>query len=188
MSLYNIALFIHILGVLGMFIAIGLELTGMFRMRAARTVEQVLEWSRISEPLQKVFPIVSLLILLPGLYMLMTTWGWTVAWINASLIGLVAMSVLGAGINGRKGKAIHDAAEVSAHGPISSELRNRINDTTFWTSVLTLTTASLGIIFLMTVKPDLIGTLVTAVISTVVGIMLGQVLRRPATIAAPTNA
>ena len=185
MSLYNVALFLHILGVLGLFIAIGLELTGMCRMRVAKTVEQVLEWTRLSQSLLIVFPIVSVLILLAGLFMLMTAWGWTVAWINTSFIGLIAMSIQGAAINAPKGKAIHEAAETSAHGAVSTELRNRINDTAYWTSVLTMTAASLGIVFLMTVKPNLIGTLVTAAVSVAVGIVSGQVLRCRVTIVSP---
>ena len=52
--LYSVALFLHILGVLGAYIAIGLEWTMLQRVRQAREVTQIREWISIHGALDKV--------------------------------------------------------------------------------------------------------------------------------------
>lgn len=45
MSFYSLALFAHIVGVLGLFIGIGLQWTSILRLRRALFVAQVREWA-----------------------------------------------------------------------------------------------------------------------------------------------
>ena len=47
MSVYTLALFAHLLGVLSLFIGMGLQWTITLRLRRARTVAQVREWSSL---------------------------------------------------------------------------------------------------------------------------------------------
>jgi len=44
MTLYSLALFLHIVGALGLFIALGLEWTGLWYLRRAGTAEQAQQW------------------------------------------------------------------------------------------------------------------------------------------------
>jgi hypothetical protein len=46
MTFYSFTLFVHIVGVLGMFIAIGLEEAALFRLRAAKTTASEIAWFR----------------------------------------------------------------------------------------------------------------------------------------------
>ena len=94
MTFYPYALLLHIVGVLGMFIAIGLEQAVLFRLRAAKTTALVREWSRVMSTVDKMFPISGVVILGAGLYMVFTTWGWSQAWIDISLGVFLLTSVL----------------------------------------------------------------------------------------------
>ena len=91
MAFYSLALFAHIVGVLGLFIAIGLVLIGVLRLQQAQTVAQVRERINLTSIQGRLLPIASLLILLAGIYMTVTTWGWTTPWIDVSLAALVVI-------------------------------------------------------------------------------------------------
>jgi hypothetical protein len=95
MTLYPLALFAHLLGVLGMFMAIALELTSLLGLRHARTLEQVRPWATLGVVPEKVFPFSGLLILEAGVYMALVGWGWRVAWIDVPLLALLLMFTLG---------------------------------------------------------------------------------------------
>jgi hypothetical protein len=175
MSWYHLALFAHIIGVVGLFMCIGIELACVVSMRRARTVEFVRAWVAPEAPLEKIFPLVTLLILVAGLYMTFADWGWQVPWIDISLVLLIAASALGPAVNGRRLKAIHRAADAAGSGPIPPALRQLINDPVLWTSVVTITASAIAIIFLMTIKPGLLGSLVTTVACLALGFVIAQI-------------
>ena len=77
MSLYALALFAHIVGVLGLFLAIGLVWISMLWLHQAQTTAQVRERVRLASFQERLLPAASVLILLAGVYMTATTWGWT---------------------------------------------------------------------------------------------------------------
>ena len=176
MTLYHLALYAHILGVLGLFGAIGLEWTSMVRMRRARTVEQLREWASLHPTLEKVFPVTAILILAAGLYMVGDVWGWGNAWINLSLAALVLLAALVPSINGRRLRAIHSGAQATPPGPVPSALTRQIEDPTLWTSVKIMITVALGVVYLMAAKPEALGSWVTLVVAA----LLGWVWARPA--------
>lgn len=178
MFLYPYALFLHILGVLALFIAIGLEWTIVSRLRAAQSTAQVREWGRVSNANDKVFPIGAILILAAGLYMTFTVWGFSHAWIDVSLIELIVMAALGPAIAGRRLKAIHSAVETTPDGPLPASLQKAIGDPILWIYVQVSAMIPLGIVCLMTVKPDWIGSLVVAVIFPVAGFIIGRLTLR----------
>jgi hypothetical protein len=53
MNAYSIALFLHIVGALGIFVALGLEWTGLWQIRSAMTPQQVGGWMRILKGVRK---------------------------------------------------------------------------------------------------------------------------------------
>jgi uncharacterized membrane protein len=178
MDWYHLALFIHILGVLGLFMALAVELAVMMGARSARTVEAVRAWSSASKPLDVVFPITSLLILGAGLVMTLDVWGWTQAWIDLSLACLILLSVMGAALNGAHARRIAQRAAVLGQGPIPDDLRQELNHPAHWTSVISMAMLAVGIVFLMVEKPDWLGSIITLVVALLVGVILAQVLVR----------
>jgi hypothetical protein len=151
MNWYQVVLFVHILGVLGLFMALAVELASMLGARRAHTIEAVRVWSSARGPLAIMFPVTSLLILCAGLAMTLDVWGWGHAWIDLSLALLILLSVMGARVNGTHAKRIAERA--AALG-------------------------ALGIVFLMVEKPGWLGSVVTLVIGLLVGVILAQVLVR----------
>jgi hypothetical protein len=123
---YNLMLLAHILGVLGIFIATGMEHLVLWRLRAARTTQMVREWSLVMRWADVLFAASALVILGAGLLMTITTWGWNQAWIDLSLGTLVLVAILGGGVNGSGFRAIERAAAPLPDGPLSAELRRLI--------------------------------------------------------------
>jgi len=176
MTFYSLALFAHIVGVLGLFIAIGLVWISMLWLQRAQTMAQVRERIALASLQERLFPAASVLILLAGIYMTVNTWGWKTPWIDVSLAALVVMGALGGAVINRRLKAIRIAsstAEAPA-GSIPAELRRQITDPVLWTAVQTNGFTGLGAVFLMTTKPDLGGSLITLVVSLVLGVVSAQ--------------
>jgi hypothetical protein len=92
-----------------------------------------------------------------------------VAWVTIALGAVVLLVVLGAILTGRRiapiGRSI--AAE---SGTIFSTLRLQLDDPLLWASLRIRTAITLGIVFLMTVKPDLLGSLLTMGVAVVLGL------------------
>jgi hypothetical protein len=178
MALYPYALFFHIIGVIGLFIAISLEVATGFRLRAAKTTAQVQEWMVINRVIEMVLPGSALLILVSGLFMLFTTWGWSHAWIDLSLGLLIVVGVLATVINGPRMKAIQMAVEEAPDGEISASLQKRISDPVMRAYTLIPGCMALGVVALMTLKLDWIGSGVVIIRALMVGIIGGAIVTR----------
>lgn len=159
--LYNALLFVHVFGALLMFVGIGLTVTAMISMLRSATGSQLREWSKLAVKADGLIPLSVLLIVVPGLYMTFTSWGWHHAWLNVSLVTLLAMTVMGPTINLRRLKAIQATANAAPAGALSESAIEKVRNTVLWTSVSIMTLLAVAIVFLMTVKPGLAGSLGT---------------------------
>src|SRR6266496_1647623 len=180
MSFYTLALFAHIIGVLGLFIGIGLQWTSFLRFRRAQFVAQVREWASLTSVLGVLMPAASLLILVAGSYMTVTTWGWRTPWIDVSLAALILVLAPMGAMNTHRLKAIQTTAEASAPtGTIPAELQRQITNPVLWTMVQTSGMTLVGVVFLMTIKPALVGSLITLAVALVLGVGSARILARP---------
>jgi hypothetical protein len=82
---------------------------------------------------------------------------------------VVLLVVVGAALSGRRMGAIGQSVAAES-GPISSALRQRLDDPLLWASLRIRTGIALGIVFLMSVKPDLLGSLLTIGVAGVLGL------------------
>jgi hypothetical protein len=174
--LYTIALFIHIVGVLGIFTSVALELASLFGLRRARLMEEVRAWASLHQVIAWAFPLAALLTLGAGLFMALDTWGWKVPWIDVAFFAFIAMGLHGR-FNVRRHQQLHRAMGEALSGPVPAELFPHLNDPVLWSSTLLLTAIGLGVIFLMTVKPDLLGSLIALAIAIIVGLFAIAVMR-----------
>jgi hypothetical protein len=174
MTNYTLALFLHIIGVLGLFTAIGLEWMTMFGMRRARLAVQVQEWTGVYAILGRVFSISAALILLSGLYMVHEAWGNGTAWTGIALIVLILLGAAGGGFIVPRLRAIHRAAEAAPAGAVPDSLRVLILDRILWTSVQLSAALAFGVVYLMTIRPEIGGSLVTLVVAVVIGLAVSQ--------------
>lgn len=85
MTLYTLALFVHVLGALALGAANALLLVGLTRARRVSTVEELRLWSRLAEGTGRMFPLAALLLLVPGVYLVVAAWGWGTPWLDVSL-------------------------------------------------------------------------------------------------------
>jgi hypothetical protein len=168
MTFYSFALFLHIVGALGLFIALGLEWTSLWQIRRATTAEQVKQWFLNFAFLRRIYPASWAAILLPGIYMTATVWRGA-AWIGIAFGAIFLLPILGAALSGRRMAAIGPAL-AAERGSLSPTLRQQLADPLLWVSLQVRLAIALGIIFLMTVKPGLAGSLLTIGVAVVLGL------------------
>lgn len=175
MSLYTLALFVHVSGAIGAFVSLGIWLFGLAALRRARRVEQVraLAWLVI---VASPFMVVSVLLLgLAGFVMALSTWGLLTPWIAVSLVSVVFIGLIGAFVLDPRMRSIFAEAQAAPDGPLPDHLAVRTHDPLLETAAATLTTLLLGIVFLMTTKPELF----TAILAMGVAFCLGLLVSLP---------
>lgn len=166
---YSIALFLHIVGAMGIFIALGLEWTGLRQIRSAMAPEQVRGWMGILKSVRRVGFASMLTAVITGFYMMVTEWG-GVAWIYVSLGALVLLIVFSMALSGPRMAALGQALPTEK-APLSQTFHSLANHPFLWISIQTRVAIALGIVFLKTTKPDLGGSLITIGVAIVLGLV-----------------
>jgi hypothetical protein len=150
MTTYAIALFLHVAGAIGIFVALALEAVSLAGVRRAATVEQVREWAGITSLLRSLGGASMALLVIPGIYMAVTNWrGEAWPWIGLAALALVpALGIR----NGLRLMRAQQAA-ATASGPIDAALHGALADPLLQLSIRTRLGVALGIVFIMTAKP-----------------------------------
>lgn len=145
MSLYSIALFVHIVGALSLFALLAIEGVSLRAGLSPRGVQQALG------------PISAVAIVIPGFYMAAQI-GWH-GWVAVGLVSYLAIAIAGAytGI---------------------SLMRGRMSASTASVSWLARVGIALGVVFDMTVKPELVTAAIVVVVAMAAGAAIGLVTRR----------
>jgi hypothetical protein len=143
MNVYSIALFLHIVGAVLLFVALTVE--GVALRQGARGL---LNLNRL------IGPISAVTVLIPGLYMTATLWG-PAPWILGGLVSWLLLAAVGT-VTGIRLTRID--AEI---GPLAA--------TSWWLR----TGLAIGVLFLMTVKPGVVGTVLAIVVAALAGAGVG---------------
>lgn len=175
---YTFALFVHILGAVALFVAVSLIVIAFVRMRQAATLAQVREWVAVANVAGKSMIFISLVILAPALYMVIVAWGFATPWVLAALITFVALAVMGAAMNGRNIERIAALAHKTSPDLIPNQLRARLLAPQLWLSEGIRLMLLLGILSLMTIKPDILFSVLILAGMLILGIILGTLARR----------
>ncbi len=166
---YDIGLYIHLLAVF----AIAGELTTFVvciaMMRRARTVEALRPWADVGWAAEKVFPVAALVLLLSASYMVGKRWAWDDGWVNVSAATLIVMAVADVFVNGRKIGAIRRAGREAPDGPLPRILAAQVTDPILFGTTHALITATLAVIWNMTVKPGSAEAAIAVLVAVVVG-------------------
>lgn len=171
MSLYAISVFLHIVGALGLFAALGLEWASVLNLRRATTAGQAREWAKLLASLRFVGLPAVLTLLITGIYMTATRWG-EQGWIGVSFGGLVLIAVLSGALTGRRAGPILRAV-ASEEGPVSATLGDRLRDPVLTVSMYVRTALALGIVFVMSTKPSATSALTVLGVALVLGMLAG---------------
>ena len=186
---YQTALFLHILGALGFFIAVGVFYAAVLGARRAQTAGSIKLWTGAAAGVNRIlFPISFLVIVIAGIYMVVTAWGEKAPWAGVALIAFIILGVAATFIQGRRMGALGQrAAGESDSAPVAGALWTQAHDAVTWVSVNASAAFAIGIVYLMTLKPDALGSVIALLIALVVGLVFGFLTQgRPA--AAPALA
>lgn len=167
MSLYSLALFVHVIGALLLFVTLTVEGVALRLVRRAVTAAEARGAAAMLRVNRVVGPLSALGVLGPGLYMTATSWG-AVAWIVVALVSWAVIAVLGA-FNGIRIVALDRSLAKDGAPSAMAQLRNPM----FLVSWLTRVGIALGVIFLMTVKPGALVSVLAVVVAAAAGGALG---------------
>lgn len=87
--------------------------------------------------------------------------------------------MLGRTVIGSRIEKVHEAALATPEDPIPDSLHRHRTDPVLWATILTLVAVAVGIVFLMTVKPGLVGALAAVGVAVVIGLAGAAIMRPP---------
>ncbi len=181
----NVALFFHVCGVLGLFGAALVETTSLLMLKRTSTVTVGRAWASLNKPLEFVFPISAVLLVVTGLYMLHENADFKTAtqpWAMTVLVFLVVLAIIGAAFNGQRMKAIRLGLNSAPEGSMPVDVETRIHDPALLTSILSMSSTILGAVMLMTIKPS---SAITCIVIVVAWMIAGALMAHPLTRSRP---
>jgi hypothetical protein len=152
MTLFSGMLFLHVAAALGIFTALGLESLQLFHLRRAGSAREAGVWVSLVPGLPAMFGASAAVMLLTGVYLAVQMSAWPQAWLKVTMAGLVLMVPFGA-VSGRKMRAMRNVIAVAEPDEIS--LFRRLQDPVLKFSLGIRIALVLGIVLLMTAKPEL---------------------------------
>jgi hypothetical protein len=168
MNADSIVLYVHIVGALGLFFAMGMEWTGLRQIQGAKTPEVVRTWMGLLKSVSKVGLVSMLATVLTGIYM-MIAWFGSEPWLIATLASVVLGTVLAQPVTRPRMVAVGRAL-ATERAPLSESFHVLTNDPLLWISIQTRVALVLGIVFLKVTQPGSTGSVLTIVVATVLGV------------------
>ena len=163
----SVALFIHLLGVVSLFIAIGMVQRLGTKIRSTSSVEELRLWLGLVRTTAPMFPVAALVILASGLYMAARSFSFETPWIVVAIGAVVVMMILG-GTLLRRGMAAM-GKEAGSAGSFTPELARAVANPTPW-GVLGLNSGmSMGLLWIMVNKPGWAQSIGVVVVLGVIG-------------------
>jgi hypothetical protein len=158
MTLYSAVLFIHVVSAIGLFIALAAEGAIVFRIRSAQSVEEARFFIRVFQRLRIVAIPSFLGVLVGGMY-LASKWGRGFFWIALALGATLLIMLIGGFVTGIRIARLKKVLSSAENDVPSEALSAMTNETALLLSYGLRVGLGLGIVFLMTAKPDLLGSL-----------------------------
>jgi len=177
-------LFIHFLGMVGLFVGYGLEWAASSLLRRSSTTDQARSWLRIYRLSLPISGPGLLILILSGGYLASLSGGMKQGWISAALLGIVFALGIGFVFILPKMKALR-AALPEGDAPLSQAGLARVQDPMLVTLIRVRAILALGIVYLMTAKPE---TLVTSLFILLGCIVIGMLCAATAWGSRPTAA
>jgi hypothetical protein len=175
MTLYSAVLFVHVASAFGIVAALSLAAVTLARLRRATTVGEARLWIEFA-PGVPALAIVSLVfLLLSGIFMTAQMGGWMLAWPRVAMGALLLIGPFGV-VTGRRLRVIQIACAESR--PNESDILAKLRDPFLVFSMNMRIALVLGIMLLMTAKPEMRQSLGIVVSSVFLGIVATVFWRR----------
>jgi hypothetical protein len=172
MDLYSVLIFAHVLGAVALFAALGIEVVAFRRLRVAVAADQARTWMGPLREAGRLGPAAMVTILIAGVWMMALRWG-PEPWILTALVGLAVIAMLGATLTRRAMEHLDSSLAEESHLP--ADFRALVEGPLRISLWLRLA-IGVGILGLMTAKPDALGSLVIVGVALAIG--LGAAVRR----------
>jgi hypothetical protein len=177
--LYNVALFVHILGAIGYFVALGIIYVGVAGLRQAPTVGALRLWAGAALRGTRLLPLSGLCILVAGFYMVAVAWGDRATWAGIGFIAFVLLGIATGALQIRRiAGLLRQVGDRSPVEPLPAATAMGARSPTLWVATNAISATLAGIVYLMTVKPDVPGSLIALGVSLVVGLAAGLATQR----------
>jgi hypothetical protein len=177
--LYPVALFVHILGALGYVIALGIVYAAVVGLRHAQTAQTLRLWAAAAQYATRLIPVSAVCILVAGFYMVAVAWRDQTGWVTVAFAAYLLVGIASWPLQYRRIAAIaQQARDLPPAAPLPIALMHRARAPFLWLATNAITAVPVGIVFLMTVKPDLLGSLLALGVALVVGLVAGVLLLR----------
>ena len=188
MDTYSVVKFVHICALLLGFGGAGVISLCLFRLKAARTLEEAGPWGMLAGQTEKVFPVAILGLFGTGAYLTSDAWTWSTHWIDASIAGLVVLALQGPLLAGSRAHLLKHALMENGPGPLRGRALELASDRILWAVNFANIGIVLGVVWDMTQKAGT-GTSIAAIVAGyLVGAGIGiRFSRRPAVEAAPVG-
>jgi hypothetical protein len=177
MSIYSAVLFIHVVSAIGLFIALAAEGAIVFRIRSAQSLEEARFFIRVFQSLRTVAIPSFLGVLLGGMY-LASKWGRGMFWIPLALGATLSIMLIGAFVTGVRIARLRKVLSSTENDVSIEALSAMTKDTALLLSYGLRVGLGLGIVFLMTAKPGLLGSLGALAVGCSAGLLGVAWLRR----------
>lgn len=187
--MYGVVLFGHLVGVVLLAGGVIITLSSVLRAQRGATVAEVRAALASAPVAGRLIPPGMALIVGCGVYL----WSrhgddhsiaWTAPWLITAAAVFVVMSVLGPAVEETRTKRIAAAAAAAPDGPVSAELDRLRCDRLLHHVIFFGSAQIVALLFLMSVKPEVTGTLVTIAVAAVVSQVIAALVHphmRPAT-------
>jgi hypothetical protein len=175
-----VELFLHITGVIGMFMGYGALVLGTIALRRATRLEDVRAIANAMTYGRRVgFEHVSvidalvvasvLVIAATGLDMARYTGDWRSGWVEVAIATFLVMAPIGPLVINPRLHAVARAASGEAVGKVPGQLDNLLRDTVLTIALRASLAVLVGLVFLMAVKPSLLWSVLVILLALVVG-------------------
>jgi hypothetical protein len=154
MTRFTIAVFVHLVGMVGLFIGYGLEWVASSLLRRSTNAEQVRAWLRIYRLSLPISGPGLLLLILSGVYFASITESMKQGWLIASVLAIVFAVGIGFVFILPRVRMLR-AVLPEGNTPLSEAGRASVQDPVILTLIRVRFLLALGILYLMIAKPDL---------------------------------
>lgn len=167
----SIALFLHLLGVVTLFIAIGLVQRVGAKVRASTSVEELRLWLSLAQTTRSMFPASFLFIVATGLFMTARSFSFETPWIAVGIASVVVALILGGAVVGRGMAAIGKSA--ASASSITPELARAIRNPAVWVALGVNNGVAIGLLWIMVDKPGWAQSIGVVIVLALVGAAAG---------------
>jgi uncharacterized membrane protein len=178
MLIRSIALFVHIVAMLGLFVGLALEWLSLESLQRMTAAAEVKIWARVMGTLPRYMAMAVGLILISGIYLAARVGVLELGWVRVSFGAMLLMGILGGPVVRSPMRALQRAAGDDC-GETPATVRRHASHALLRASLRTRMAVGLAIVYLMIGKPDLGESFLLIAGALAIGAAVSMPQRRP---------